>query len=145
MPANNKIKHIHFLRQRELIVRSFPSFKCDIKLDVLTCNMKITPSEGCATYSILIKYKFLKTPRVSVVSPKIPKELWKRVHVFPTTGELCLFDCRQGGQPWKSEDNIHETIIPWTSEWLVYYELFLKLGEWLGPEAPHTKPKITNT
>lgn len=34
-------------------------------------------------------------------------------------------------------DNLHDKIIPWTAEWLVYYELFKLDGKWLGPEAPH--------
>jgi hypothetical protein len=25
-----------------------------------------------------------------------------------------------------------ETIVPWISEWLMYYELWLSTGEWLG-------------
>ena len=50
-------------------------------------------------------------------------------------GTLCLYDFRV--QPWSSWDNIHEKIIPWTAEWLVFYELYLMCGKWLGPEAPH--------
>jgi hypothetical protein len=34
-------------------------------------------------------------------------------------------------------DNLHQKIIPWIAEWLVYYELYLICGKWLGPEAPH--------
>jgi len=34
-------------------------------------------------------------------------------------------------------DNIHEKIIPWIAEWLVFYELYRICGKWLGPEAPH--------
>ena len=32
---------------------------------------------------------------------------------------------------------VHETIVPWTAEWIVFYELWKITGEWLGPEAPH--------
>lgn len=28
-------------------------------------------------------------------------------------------------------------IIPWISEWVIYYEHFLKYKVWLGPEHPH--------
>jgi hypothetical protein len=35
------------------------------------------------------------------------------------------------------KDFIHEKIIPWTAEWLVYYEIFKRTGQWIGPEAPH--------
>ncbi len=50
-------------------------------------------------------------------------------------GSLCLFDPRVS--PWKGSYNLHETIIPWTAEWLVFYELYKIHGKWLGPEAPH--------
>jgi hypothetical protein len=44
---------------------------------------------------------------------------------------------------WKSSDDIHKKIIPWLAEWLVFYELFLITGKWLGPEAPHAAmPKV---
>jgi hypothetical protein len=52
-----------------------------------------------------------------------------------SSGDLCLYDFRE--QPWMATDNLHEKIIPWVAEWLVYYELFLLTGKWLGPEAPH--------
>ena len=50
-------------------------------------------------------------------------------------GALCLYKPTE--HPWKSSDNIHEKIIPWTAEWLVFYELYLMCGKWLGPEAEH--------
>lgn len=44
-------------------------------------------------------------------------------------------------------DGIANTIIPWTIEWLYYYELWLATGEWLGggdhPEIG--KPKTEDT
>jgi hypothetical protein len=36
------------------------------------------------------------------------------------------------------ETVLHETIIPWTAEWLVSYELYLTTGKWLGSSAVHT-------
>jgi len=32
---------------------------------------------------------------------------------------------------------LHETIIPWTAEWIVFYELWKITGEWLGSAALH--------
>jgi hypothetical protein len=41
---------------------------------------------------------------------------------------------------------IHETIIPWTAEWLVFYELWKISGKWMGPAALHgTDEKIPET
>lgn len=142
---SHKREYAHFQQQRDLILRAYPSFKCEVSRNVLKCRAKIIPSEGCATYSILITYSFRRSPHVRITNPMIPKELWPFVHVFPHNGELCLFDCRPEGQPWHWRNSIHETIIPWTAEWLVYYELFLKVGRWLGPEVSHVKPKVSSS
>ena len=71
---------------------------------------------------------------VRILEPGILPEIYRRVHIY-RNGTLCLYDPRE--RPWSNRDNLHETVIPWTAEWLVYYELFLISGEWHGPEAPH--------
>lgn len=43
-------------------------------------------------------------------------------------GCLCL---HLNGE-WDSTMLISETIIPWTAEWLLHYELWLATGEWHG-------------
>lgn len=48
----------------------------------------------------------------------------------PTRSGLCLFD--PDGREWTPADLIAETTIPWTSEWLNYYELWHLTGEWLA-------------
>lgn len=50
-------------------------------------------------------------------------------------GSLCLY--YPGDLAWDGRQNLHETIVPWTAEWLVLHELYLITGEWKGPEAPH--------
>jgi hypothetical protein len=36
-----------------------------------------------------------------------------------------------------------ETIVPWTAEWLFFYEVWMEdpEGRWLGLEAPHDDKK----
>jgi hypothetical protein len=48
-------------------------------------------------------------------------------HVFGGE-DLCLY---YEGE-WTSEMALVETIVPWASEWLVHYELWLITGEWGG-------------
>ncbi len=52
-----------------------------------------------------------------------------------SNGSLCLYYPEDF--EWSDEVNLHETIIPWTAEWIVLYEEFLETGLWAGPEAPH--------
>ena len=126
----------HFLRQKSLIEQFFPCFECQLYGNRLTCKGKIVPSDGCDEYLVRIRYDYEKVPRVEIIEPNIKPSL--KIHIYGC-GALCLYDHRQS--PWQRSQNIHETIIPWTAEWLVYYELFLICGKWLGPEAPHEPPE----
>jgi len=82
---------------------------------------------------VKIKYKPGGEPKVWVLQPEIIMS--SRTHVYKE-GNLCLYFPRD--EPWMEGDLISKKIIPWTAEWLIYYELFLITGDWLGPEAPHS-------
>lgn len=97
---------------------------------MLECVGHIVPSQDCNIYEVAIQYCMNKFPVVKIRRPHIPN----KIHMY-RDGRLCLYDHRE--QPWSTLDNIHETIIPWTAEWLVYYELYLIFGKWFGREAPH--------
>jgi hypothetical protein len=49
---------------------------------------------------------------------------------------LCLF---LGNHEWHESIPIADTLVPWASEWLFFYELWLATGEWLG-EGEHPRP-----
>lgn len=98
---------------------------------------ELTPSN--ITYKIKIIYKYNKHPRVYVLSPNI---LTRAPHRY-SDKSLCLYYPKDNNYNHKSS-MICDTIIPWTAEWLYYYELWLKTGVWWGPEAPHGKIKRLN-
>lgn len=122
----------HLAAQTLLMRKHFPCFKCSLRHDVLECEGTITPCEECASYNIRIRMPRGEIPKVWILDPEI--EPSGKIHIFKE-GHLCLYDHRD--QPWLATDHLHEKIVPWTAEWLVYYELFLLTGEWLGPEASH--------
>ena len=121
-----------FVLQKLLIEKHFPCFKCTLTHRTLKCEGLIRPSEGCPKYRLSISYKQGGTPSVRVLEPEIKPS--SAIHVYPD-GHLCLYYPAES--PWRPAMNIHETIIPWAAEWLVFYELFLVCGTWLGPEADH--------
>ncbi|MES2136694.1 MAG: hypothetical protein V4502_06500 [Pseudomonadota bacterium] len=49
--------------------------------------------------------------------------------------KLCLY--WPDGVEFNSAKYLADTVLPWASEWLGYYELWHVTGEWFGPEAPH--------
>jgi hypothetical protein len=126
------LQYRRFVIQKALIEKHFPCFNCKLRCGHLKCEGQITPSEGCATYRVQISYKQGGAPEVRIKEPHmIPSA---SIHMY-SSGALCLYQPAE--DPWKSSDDIHRKIIPWAAEWLVFYELYLIYGKWLGPEAPH--------
>lgn len=130
--TNRSAQHARFALQPALIRKHFPFLRCEFKGAELLCSGEITPSNFCDTYQVSIRYPKGKVPRVRILRPKI--EPSTKIHMYPN-GTLCLYDHRSA--PWSANYDLHQTIIPWTAEWLVFYELYKTHGVWLGPEAPH--------
>src|SRR5262245_50222071 len=60
--------------------------------------------------------------------------------VYPLN-TLCLF---LGNREWHQSIPIADTLVPWASEWLLFYELWLATGgQWLG-EGEHPPPGPVN-
>lgn len=71
---------------------------------------------------------FVLRPDLQVLAPdkKLP-------HVYDYKRgitELCLYTPKNG--EWRRGLQLSETIVPWTFEWLRYFELWLLEGEWHG-------------
>lgn len=138
VPFNYARRRQHFILEIYCIEKYFPFLQCTLRGKRLCCNGSITPIEGCDTYKIRLEYKEGMTPRVYIVDPHIEPD--PEYHIYKE-GNLCLFDPRES--PWSSMMRIHETIIPWTAEWLVFYEIWKLTGKWEGPEAEHGAISIT--
>jgi hypothetical protein len=50
-----------------------------------------------------------------------------------SSGDLCLY---LPGE-WNESMLLAATILPWTSQWLFYYELWLITGHWMGTGHDH--------
>lgn len=76
-----------------------------------------------------INYSQGQQPIIRVVKPPLLKHKNgdKIPHVFPGD-KLCLYSSGE----WSNRDSIARTIVPWTSLWLFYYELWHATGKWLG-------------
>lgn len=137
IPKKKPNKLVIFVKQKQLIERNFTCFKCNADRFGMSCTGYIQPYKDSTSYKVQIKYSCKGAPKVFIKHPKIKTD--HRIHRY-SDESLCLYYPLK--DPWKSKKNIHETIIPWTAEWLVYYELFLITEKWHGPEQPHVKSKI---
>ncbi len=65
--------------------------------------------------------------RFPSLAPNTP-HLWKH-------RSLCLYHPKNF--LWEQENNPISTLISWTYGWIFFYETWLIVGEWLGPEIKH--------
>lgn len=94
---------------------------------IMTADLQPTPMSR--RYSVKIDYRLGASPEVKVVAPELQLHCAAEElpHTFP--GEkLCL---HLPGE-WSPSMYIAHTTVPWTSEWLFYYELWLITGNWEG-------------
>lgn len=128
-------KHYTFLellQHGQEVKRSFPAAQtrfCGGKMELL---LKLKPTSASIEYEVkLIAKKGKKTVDVFVVNPKIKLyENKRRVPHTYSNGSLCLYYPKYN--EWFYTDSWAETLIPWTSLWLFYYEIWIETGEWLG-------------
>jgi hypothetical protein len=92
----------------------------------------LQPSLKSPLYKIRVQFRIGFNPNVYVLEPEISSDA---PHIYKSDNSLCLYYPSDGS--WSSEMFVAKTIIPWTSEWLRYYEIWQVTGRWFGPEAPH--------
>jgi hypothetical protein len=100
----------------------------------------LQPTSRSAAYHFLLKYNLTNAPKTKIVSPAIQKNEKGEdaPHLYP--GEnLCLYHPHH--LEFSRTDFLCDTIIPWTSLWLYYYEVWHLTGDWLGGGEHPTKLK----
>ena len=118
--------------QYERLKTSFPDLVqeelSDTKFSVV---IKLRPDVFSKEYDVRVLFE---TGRVSVYvigELKIASNRTKLPHVYSNElKHICLYG--KEGESWSSEKSIVSTIVPWASEWLYYYELWLIDGQWHG-------------
>lgn len=118
--------------EKHLLERHFSFLAVKINGDLLECSGRCQPSEHSPVYQYKINYTPGRPPKVFVVSPKIAYN--EKIHMY-SDGSLCLYYPKD--YSWTPSSNLYNTIIPWTHEWFIFYELYLLTGEWMHPFVDH--------
>jgi len=132
MGFKGKRQHISLDVQLFNMRRRFPNFAVQLMRGrQATWTGVLHPTPLSLMYKIRVQYAIGSPPKIWVLSPELEKrpDQEKIPHLYP--GErLCLY------LPWANEWHrnmlISETILPWVSLWLYYYEIWYATGEWLG-------------
>ncbi len=115
--------------QQLFVLRQLPTTTvATVKSGRLRWEGRLQPTVRSNTYFVRIDYAVPLYPAVTIVAPKLEIPSGAALpHTYP--GErLCLYYPRQ----WDRTMLIATTIVPWSSEWLLHYEIWKITGEWLG-------------
>lgn len=77
-----------------------------------------------------MRYHPAKPPSVRVLEPALETRNGEPPPHLYRDGSLCLYFPRY--REWNHTMWLLETTVPWTSEWLWHYELWLMTGHWHG-------------
>lgn len=114
----------------------YPDSTVKLKARRLVWNARVTPLPGSGTYSLQLEAEPGKHPFVYVTEPAlVPDESGRLPHVYDN-GSICV--AKPGD--WERHMLFIDTFVPWSLEWLVYYELWRATGIWLGDGADRTDP-----
>jgi len=136
IPTNKADKLRKVVTEQVLIREKFHFLHSRISGLELTCRGRIQPSAQSCSYRVEIRYSPWDSAVVRVIEPRIV--FTPGAHMY-RNDTLCLYDWRD--QPLQKSWHLHQTIIPWTAEWLVFYEIWLLSGKWRGKSAVHALPK----
>lgn len=120
--------------EKHLLEKYYSFVKVRLNREVLECTGQNQPSEHSPVYTYKITYTPTKPPKVTIVSPKIVYD--EKIHMY-SDGSLCLYYPKD--YSWTSTSHLYNTIIPWTHEWFVFYEIYQLTGEWGHPFVEHKK------
>lgn len=119
--------------------KHFPQAKVALKLGQLTWRADLTPTALSRTYSVKLQLGKDRVPRVWLLSPKLETRSGKRApHLYPDD-RLCVY--LPSAREWTTAMPLVDTIVPWVSEWLAHYEVWLATEVWTGGGVhPVVKP-----
>lgn len=131
---NNGEQQIPVAKQYAAMKRLFPEFKIKWKKNHIVFIGSMKPTAMSEIYTVQIECKAngkISYPIVRVLNPKLNKgpNGESIPHMYPNEN-LCLYLPKSG--EFTSRKYVAETLVPWASLWLYYYEQWQITGKWLG-------------
>lgn len=123
--------------QAKYLKSLFPEASVKYSSHTLTWIGDLKPSPLSQNYRVKVQLKKGKRPRIYVLAPRLYIPEGKSLpHVY-SDNDLCLY--YPDGKEWQEEKFLATTILPWTSEWLYHYEVWLASDAWCGGGVHPTK------
>lgn len=129
-----RVNPVSLARQKGALCSNYCNSICEIQKNQLVWSGIIKPTPLSKEYKVLLFYQLRKTPKVWIVgdelekldSPEFPHKF--EIKENDKMVRICLYRYSE----FNSQKMLANTIIPWTVEWLYFYEMWLATGEWLG-------------
>lgn len=125
-----KQKAISLAFQELALRKLFPMAKSSIKRSELTWLGTLRPSPLSCSYQVRLRYKLNGSPKIEILHPRLETRMGKKPPHLYSGERLCLYLPNTG--EWGCGMLLSEVIVPWTSEWLLNYEIWLATGHWCG-------------
>lgn len=138
------------MAQAQQLRSHFPGCKLEVGRRKLVWCYDIQPTAMSRCYTVKIKYrpnsKGVMTPETYVLFPRhlpLAEGKAKLPHVYCNESQkICLYDWRN--KEWNPAMPLATTIVPWASEWLYFYEVWVMTGVWYGEGNHPGDPKDKN-
>jgi hypothetical protein len=134
MKIKNLLKEKTIAQQASSLKFKFPEWNVNFNAVSLIAIGKIKPTSRSEVYTVEIEYFIIKKKplvQVRILNPILIKNgKGEEIPHMYSQKSLCLFMPKYN--EFKKTDLICDTIIPWTSLWLYYYEVWHNTNEWLG-------------
>lgn len=119
--------------------RRYPDGRIVLRPNRLAWLGHLKPTDVSRAYEVLAVIEPGWAPLIYVVDPPLQRRDDEPVpHVY-SANDLCLYT----GDEWNDTMIVADTLIPWTSEWLFFYETWHATGDWLGggvhPDQRHPR------
>lgn len=103
---------------------------------------RLQPTPLSDSYEVRIQYTLGHYPEIDVLSPTLMRRGEEPIPHMYGQKTLCLFNPNK--REWNSKMRIDRTILPWTSVWLFFYEIWQATGEWKGggDHPPLRQPRL---
>jgi hypothetical protein len=146
--AYNRVHAIDLGAQlAHLVALSVPGATGRIKNGGLTFTYEVKPTALSRSYKLELSYARNAPPEVRVIEPDIvalsgAQGRPPHLYTFEHPVRLCLYLPRAGD--WSREEVLAVSVVPWSVEWLFYYEMWQVTGKWHGGGAHPAAGKKKN-
>ena len=130
MAMQNRTRIPNTLQQWIALKKAFPDANGGVRRNQMRATVNLQPTSLSEVYRVRVEYSLETNPKVFVEEPALQEREGERPpHRYRDTS-LCLY--LPGAQEWDESMYLADTILPWASEWLLHYEIWLGTGEWHG-------------